>query len=414
MTYFNAVKYIKCAPVGDGTRHDEMLSLLGALGNPHKRTKYIRLAGSNGKTVCAEMLVSALSRAGYRVGCLRMPIREEPRHNICIGRETVSIDEFCEHVNAVKCAVNEKKEEQEVSLPTPTAAEILLATALLSFHKHRCDICIIESDHFGEDPSRALPPPFAAVICGTIPSGDNKEISRIRSYICRGIQEIISAPQDTEAYRVISDTCYSINCRLTLPLRTSMEVEKLTFSGTQFRYKDNSYTLKLCGRFQVSNAVLTLEVLQMLRRKGFNIPDEAIHQSLSTLKIPAKLEVVSIKPLMIVDSTHTPVAVKTVCSSLAEFRDQMSQDIRLCLPDAALVTQYVETLTQHGYKIESILVPDSVSVQELDIPVIQCKTNKALAKKCLADLDKDTVLLISGDYPFVNPVRYELLATMGF
>ena len=110
-------KYIKCAPVGDGTRHDEMLSLLGALGNPHKRTKYIRLAGSNGKTVCAEMLVSALSRAGYRVGCLRMPIREEPRHNICIGRETVSIDEFCEHVNAVKCAVNEKKRSKRSPSP---------------------------------------------------------------------------------------------------------------------------------------------------------------------------------------------------------------------------------------------------------------------------------------------------------
>lgn len=414
MTYFNAVKYIRSAPVGKKERRDEILTLLGALGNPHKRIKYIRLAGSNGKTVCAEMLLSVLSHAGYQIGCLRMPIREEPRENICIGKNAISMEEFCEHINAVKHIVSSKDQDEESNLPLPTAAETLLAAALLSFQKHKCDICIIESDHFGEDPSRWLPPPFAAVICGTIPSGDNKEISRIRSYICRGIQEIISAPQDTEAYRIISDTCYSINCRLTLPLRTSIEVTKLSFSGTQFSYKGTDYTMKLCGRFQVSNAVLALEVLEMLKRKGFKITAQSVEYGLSTLKIPAKFEIVSISPLIIVDSTHTPIAINTVCDALAEFRDQMGESIRLCLPDDTLASQYVRALTERQYNIESVLVPDILLDPNVKPTLTERKAKKAFIKKCLLDLNNNTVLIVSGDYPFVNPIRYELLATMGF
>ena len=37
-----------------------------------------------------------------------------------------------------------------------------------------------------------------------------------------------------------------------------------------------------------------------------------------------------------------------------------------------------------------------------------------MAKAALSELDKDTVLMVSGDHPFVSPLRYELLAIMGF
>ena len=169
--------------------------------------------------------------------------------------------------------------------------------------------------------------------------------------------------------------------------------------------------LKLCGQFQVSNAILVLETVEMLSRRGFNINDDAIRDGLGTLRIPAKFEVIGLRPLIIADSTHTPVAIDIVCDALADFKVESATKVRLCLPNAELAKHYVAALEKRGYTIESIILPEG----ENDIGnTVFCKTKKALAKKSLQLLNNDTILLISGDYPFVIPVRYELLMTMGF
>lgn len=410
MTYVNAVKHITAAPEASAEGGEELLALLSRINNPQRRIKYLRLAGSNGKTVCAEMLISVLTQAGYTVGTLRMPLRDEPRENICIGKKSLDMDEFSEYITTIKHAASAKFGDGTSPVLDPSRAEILLCTALLAFSHHKCDLCIIESDHFGEDPSKHLSPPFAAMICGTIPSNDTAEISRIRSYICRGIQEIVSAPQNSEAYRIISDTCYSISCRLTLPSRNSIGIRRLTFRGTDFVYKGKAYSLRLCGRFQISNAVLVLEAVEMLIRKGFKISDTAVLEGLEATAIPAKFEIVSLSPLIIVDSTHTPVAVETVCDSLMDFRNLSATKIRLCLPDRDLISVYISALEKRGYSIERIVSQDAYEGYPTDI----CKTKKSLARASFEGLGKDTALLISGDYPFVNSVRYELLAMMGF
>ena len=407
MTYLNAKKYINSAPDAMHESDSNILALLDAMGNPHRRIKYLRLAGSNGKTVCAEMLASIMSAADYRVGCLRMPLREEPRENICIDRNCLSMDEFSEFTAEVRALSAERG-------LTPTKAEVLLAVALLAFRKNNCDLYVIESDHFGEDPSRFLPAPFAAVICGTIPSNDLGAISRIRSYIIKGVQEIISAPQNSEAHRIIQDTCRSVNCRLSIPSRMEISFGRMTFVRTEFSYKKKDYKLGLCGKFQVYNAVLVLEVMDMLRRKGLSVSDEAVTRGLERLKIPAKFEIVSLSPLIIADSTHTPVAIETVCDSLADFKSATGNKIRLCLPSGAIVDNYIRALDARGYEIERLVLSQDLSDTPLPENAILCKTPKSLAKAALDGLTPDTVLLISGDHPFVIPVRYQILSTLCF
>ena len=407
MTYLNAKKYVSSAPEPIGESSTNIIRLLEHLGDiQYQRMKYLRLAGSNGKTVCAEMLRAVLRRGGYVVGCLRMPLREEPRDNICIGDSPISMDEFSEHVSTLKGLTLDF---------TPTKAELLLAVALLAFRRAGCEICIIESDHFGDDPSILLPPPFAAVICGAIPNEDAAQTARIRAYIRRGIQEIVSAPQNSSAYRLISDTCYSINCRLTLPSRTAIEVLRLGFRGTEFRYKGADYTLNMCGRFQISNAVLVLETVEMLARRGFPISNDAVRAALSSLKIPSKFEVVFISPLMIVDSTHTPVAIRTVCDSLSDFEQTANKSVHLCLPQGDILNDYISVLSSLNYKIARVMTVGTQPKDDVNgVPIAVYKTPKALATAALRELSRDDLFMVSGSYPFVTPIRYQLLAILGF
>lgn len=407
MTYLNAKKYISLAPVALPSQTSNVLKLLSRLGNPHRRLKFLRLAGSNGKTVCAEMLRAILKQADYTVGCLRMPVRDEPRENVCIGDLCLSMEDFAKYTDSIKALTP--------SLDfVPTKAEMLLCIALCAFKDHGCELCIIESDHFGEDPSMLLPPPFAAVICGTIPNNDHSAISRIRAYICKGIQEIVSAPQDSEAYKIISETCYSINCRLSLPSRGEISIDGLSLRSTRFSYKGKPFVLKLCGRFQIMNAVLVLEVLEMLSRRGYNISDGHIEAALDSFKLPAKFEVISLSPLMIIDSTHTPVAIKTVCDSLCDFKSVSGNSVRLCLPEGKIIPNYINALKSLGYTVESIYTNAELSEEFDSIPVSCYATPKALAKAVLKELPSDTILMVSGNYPFVNPIRYEILSILGF
>lgn len=417
MTYHNAIKFIKSAPPLPPKKEsgaDRINKLLEAIGNPQKKIKYIRLAGSNGKTLCARMMISILKKAKIKSGCLSMPIYDEIRNNIRIEGEPISMESTVFYAEQVYQAVSTVSSAENGF--TPTRNEIMLCMALLAFADNKCALCMIESDHNGEDPSRFLPPPIAAVICGKIPKSDKKEVSKIRSYITRGIQELVSVPQDQESFKILSDTCFEANCRLTIPSMNSFEITRLTLRGSEFVFDENAYSIRLCGKFQTANAVLSIETAEMLTRLGYEISRQHIKDGLATVTAPCKFEILSLSPTIIADSTHSPVAIGAVCDSLADFKEMLGSKIRLCLPVGELVPHYIDTLEERGYDIEkiSVLNEEAKAVEDYGRPVNVHKTLKLTIKDALANLDSDITLLISGPSNFTRRLRYELLATLGF
>ena len=429
MTYHNAIKYIKNAPnitPKDSSAKSRIEKLCSALGDPQKKIKYVRLAGNNGKSVCAQMMTSILNKAEILSGSLTMPLLSELRENIKIGGMPLSIEEttaFTEQIAKAVAAINarcEIEESEKKATFAPTAHEIMLCVALLAFVSHDCKLAFIESDHNAEDPSRFLPAPLSAIICGAIPSDDSDEISKIRSYIQRGINEITSVPQDQGAYAIIASTCHSANCRLTISMPQNAKISSLNLRGTKFSYKGFEYALNICGRFQVTNAILAIESAEMLIRNGYKIKKTDIADGLLAVTLPSKFEVLSILPTIIVDSTYSPIAIETVSDSMAELKDITGAKVRLCLPYGELCEQYIDALTRRGYIIESIVAlsllddSDEHASELCGIPITVCKTSKLTAKKALFELCADTTLLVSGKANVTEKIRYEILSILSF
>ncbi len=432
MTYHNATKFLTQSPdeLSEEIAGTRIRTLWERLGTPQRNLKYVRLAGSSGKTVCAEMLVSCFRGSSVKIGCLTTPLRQEIRENIRIDGISLSFEEMASYVGQIyRTAIEINKEllsqanpsAEEGSEVSPkafqlTKHEILLSAALLAFRDHQCSLCILESDHTHADPTRFLPAPFAAAICGTIPSDDRKEIGRIRSYIGHGIQEIVSAPQNQDAYRVISDTCAAINCRLTIPTKSTLDVQRVSLSGSEFSYHGKPYQLSLCGKFQITNAIVVLEILEMLGRRGFALTDRQIAEGLHRTKIPSKFEILSVSPTIIADSTHSEVAVETVCESMAEFQSIIGSKIRLCLPCAELAHRYEDVLRSMAYTVEQIVLLDENAVSNTapSTPATHKKRVREVIAASLQNMTEDTILLISGPFPFTSEIRYELLKKLGF
>ena len=420
MTYHNAQKYILNSP--DDTERSssgsDLKKLWTLLGNPQRNIKYLRLAGSNGKTVCAEMLMSAYKDSQYTVGCLTTTLRNDLRCNILINGSPLTYEQMAEYVEIIYRLAHElnKPEGDADEKFVLTKQEILLTAALLAFRANDCALCIIESDHNHADPTVFLPPPFSVAICGAIPCNSKEDIHMIRSYICHGIQEIVSAPQDQDAYRLISDTCAAVNCRLTIPAKTKLEVKKTTLGGSEFSYKGKDYKIGLCGKFEISNAIFVLELLERLAVRGYELTEEQIEAGLKNTRIPGKFEVLSIIPTIIADSTHSEVAISTVCESMSEFRSTIGSKIRLCLPEGDIVDKYIKVLSDQGYDIRRVIVSAQKDAESFDRKgnFIYVTKTKELIKRILENLEKDEILLISGPSSFTLEVRYELLAQMGF
>ena len=429
MTYHNAIKYIKNSPnitPKDSSAKERIEMLFLALGNPHKKIKYIRLAGNNGKSVCAQMMTYILNESGILSGSLTMPLLSELRENIKIGGQMISMDEtvrFTEQVIKAVAEINASNEQSNDSAHkvfAPTAHEIMLCIALLAFDEHKCNIAFIESDHSTEDPSRFLPVPISAVICGAIPCEDTEEISKIQSYIQRGVNDVISVPQDAAAFQTIQSTCHAANCRLTISVPKKASVTSLNLGGTKFNYKNNAYALRICGRFQVTNAILAIETCNVLTRNGYKITQSHIESGLYKTALPSKFEILSVSPTIIVDSTYAPIAIETVCASFEELKPFIGNKVRLCLPFGEICEQYANELISRGFDIESIFAlslsddDDPCELDSLQIPINIFNTPKQIAKKVLASLDKDTILLVSGKTNISEKIRYEILSILGF
>ena len=119
-------------------------------------------------------------------------------------------------------------------------------------------------------------------------------------------------------------------------------------------------------------------------------------------------------PTIIADSTHSEVAISTVCESMSEFRDTIGSKVRLCLPEGVIVDNYLKILSDQNYSVSKVILavgkPDGTSNNKF----IYCQKNKDMIKRVLENLEKDEILLISGPSSFTLEVRYELLAQLGF
>ncbi len=423
MTYLNAKKYIASLPefVPEPKAGARLLKVLGALGNPQRGLKYVFLTGSNGKTVCAEMLLSVYRDSSYLVGGFLTRNLKDPRRSVRIGGEPLSMDAAAELVAEIRRTVAElnllESAESAEEKPAPitlTVSELFVCMALLAFRNAGCRLCLMEHDPKSADPLRFLPPPMGAVICGAIPHEDRAEMQGIRAGIRHGIREIVSAPQNRQAHTIIADTCASIQCRLTIPARSEITQGRLTLRSTEFSYQGRSYTLGLCGKFQITNATVVLETLSMLGRMGFPLSEEQKASGLAKVRIAGKFEVLSSSPTIIADSTHARVAIGTVLDSMADFRPMIGSSVRLLLPDGDLADAYAEQLRHMDYHLTRVTLLSDRNETDADGLTHRFLKRKDAIKDATASLSPHETLLISGPQDFTEEIRYDLLQILGF
>ncbi len=311
MKYYETLEYIHSL---GAFSHEAGLDRIGEvccrLNNPQNNFKCIHVAGTNGKGSVCTFISSVLKCAGYKVGIFVSPYITDFCERIQINGEYISRDDLCR--------LSKQVIDTNVTL---TEFEFITAVGFLYFNEKKIDIAVIETGLGGRfDATNIISAPIVSVITKigldhTAILGDT--IEQIAKEKCGIIKSntVVTCANQTKA---VIDTIKHYAPKVIIPKVDELNIIKSSLLGNEFRYKNSYYKTLLGGDFQIENALVAIETL---KNSGLNICDTDIEIGLQQAFIPARLEVVSQNPLIVLDGAHNPDGADALCPALCECKN---------------------------------------------------------------------------------------------
>ena len=307
-----------------------MEAFLDRLGNPHKASTTVHVAGTKGKGSTAALCDSALRAAGYRTGFYSSPHLHSFRERIRVNSQPVSETEFSRLVEQLWPV--QEWIGQNTELGNITLFEFMTGMAFQCFAERQLDFQVIEVGLGGRLDATNVVDPDVCVITPisrdhTAILGDTiAEIASEKAGIIKPGKPVVVAPQVPEARKVILETCLE---RSATPVQVGKDVtwkagassingQHLTVKGLSGEYQ---LRMPLLGKHQLDNAAAAVTVLESLMAQGYSIPGEAIQRGFEGVVWPCRMEVLGRAPLVIADGAHNDDSVNVLLDAIAGYLD---------------------------------------------------------------------------------------------
>ena len=319
MTYEEALSYIhSICWKGSKLGLDRTRELLGKLNDPQKELKFIHIAGTNGKGSTAAMLSSILEKAGYRVGLYTSPFINRFNERMQVNHQPIPDEELAALTEYVR-------PHADAMADSPTEFELITALAMVWFARQKCDIVVLEVGMGGElDSTNIIDAPEAAVIAAMGMDHVKElgptmaDIARAKAGIIKEGGRVVSYGGNPEADEVIAAVCRARNASLRQPDFSAIVPGDFGLEGQTFSYKGwRGLRIPLVGAYQMNNAAVVLETVEVLRQRGWSVSDEAVRKGLADTRWPARFEVLRRDPVFIVDGGHNPHGIRATAESLS-------------------------------------------------------------------------------------------------
>ena len=377
---------------------DRIKLVLDRLGNPQNNFKAIHIAGTNGKGSVSAMLAKTFEASGYKTALFISPFIIDFRERIQINGEFISENDLCRYAERVKAL--------EIPL---TEFEFITATAFLYFSEKKCDIAIIETGLGGRlDATNSLTNVIASVITKigldhTAILGDTIEkITAEKCGIIKNAPVITSFNQTEAALSVLGEY------NPVIPQKDELEILKSDITGNTYIYKGVEYTTSLIGEYQIENSLIVIETV---KNCGIDIDDKNLKFALANTFFPARLEIISKKPLVILDGAHNPDGASALKGFLKQYKGKAAAIIGM-MKDKDYETVLSECLP-YIYKAVAVTVenvPRTLKADEL------CKTAEKYTDCVIADsydeaiemLKDEEVIFVFGSLYLASSIREKI------
>ena len=309
MTYEQALDIIHSLDkFGSRPGLDRIKMLFDMLSPDLLKQNFIHVAGTNGKGSVCQMISRVLTQSGHKTGLFISPYITDFCERIQINNEMVKREELCNAVEHLFPMV-EKLNEQGIII---TEFEFLTALAFYIYKQNNCDIIVCETGLGGLlDSTNLIEKPLCSVLTKidldhTAILGDTvEEIAVQKCGIIKENSITITSLQSNSVNEIISNTSNEKNNKLYHSENVEFENVELSLNGTKFTFNGTEITLPLCGEHQVENAKVAIATLNALKENGYvNFTDSELKDGLSKATNPARFELLSDSPVVVLDGAH--------------------------------------------------------------------------------------------------------------
>lgn len=380
-----------------GYRTDRIKAMLDKLGNPQNKYKTVHVAGTSGKGSLCQMLSHILRAAGKKTGLTLSPYLLSPSERIQINNRNITNKNFTKLIKKYKSLILEYE---------LTYFEAYIALAFIHFAEQKVDYAVIETGLGGRlDATNVLHSPALAIVTTVgldhieMLGNTKRKIAREKQAIIKNERKAITGSKYIKKARYVETKDY--------------ELINLDTSGAEFIYQNKEYKLGMLGEFQVENAILAIEAARSLR-----IPRKYVLQGLLKAKHPGRFDVLSKKPLIIMDGAHNVDKMKAFVLSLLKIIDLYKYEKKYLLIGlkkgkdsesiVKLICPFFDEIIVSKFQKPYTVDPRSIAREvkkHTKVPVVKVENNSEQAyNKVVKRLKPNDLLIVTGSLYLIGDI----------
>ncbi|MDD3374273.1 MAG: bifunctional folylpolyglutamate synthase/dihydrofolate synthase [Candidatus Omnitrophica bacterium] len=449
--------------------------LLKTLNHPEKNFSVIHIAGTKGKGSTAAFAAYILREAGLKVGLYTSPHLFSRRERIRILKPNVSKSKLCSDLEgcisekslniAISDILEKAKEESIIAKKRISFFEFFTILAFYYFAQQKIDVAVVEVGLGGRlDATNVLD----SDICGITPIGLEHteqlgnsilEIAQEKAAIIKNqTKMVVVSPQKKQALDAIKKQAQKTNTPILVAGKDftykllEVDIKKQTFCLSMKKKKDIVLCTQLLGSHQIVNASVAAVMVQYFLSESFkNIAGDLsknisclnsrlklqtraehlsiIHSTTENLEKyivdgikntcwPARFEILSKRPFVVVDSAHTKDSAQKLVEAVRSIFPKQKvilvlgasrdKDVRgICSELKSIAKEIILTKSKHprAFLFSQDFSKKLFSDKEI---VIEPNAKTALAQ-ALSRARKRDVVLVAGSVFLAAEIRRQLI-----
>ena len=306
---------------------ERVVMLAEMLDHVDKAVPTIHVAGTKGKGSTCALITSILTSAGCKVGFYTSPHLHSLRERVRIGLEPISKEEFAALVPQIWPAVETVGEDGGYG--GVTFFEMMTALALVHFRNVGADVQVMEVGLGGRlDATNILTPEVSVITSISLDHvatlGDTiAKIAREKAGIIKqGVPCVIAPQAEPDAMAVFQEVARERDSEiLSVEEQYSCEAGDADTRGQSLRLSGQRSELylwtPLLGDYQLENIATAVAAIDVLRDRGFDVPDDAIVSGVQDVSWPGRFQVFERDGrTLVVDGAHNPYSMRRLLQSL--------------------------------------------------------------------------------------------------
>lgn len=359
-----------------GNRVGMLQEILRWMGHPESKLRVIHIVGTNGKGSTGVMLAKILVTAGYKVGHFSTPAILNDREVITTNGDMISEADFVSSYTRVLEEVTAHGGDED----TLSKFEWWTLVALDYFARKEMDFVILEAGVGGlRDATNVIEKPLVVAFTKIsydhvgLLGNDLLEIAQDKAGAIKPGASIVNYPgQDIEVYHLLHDKAEEVGAIWNPHPKPVITIVQSSPSGLVLNADQfEGLKLSLTGAYQANNLSTVLQIVTVLKSRGFEIKDVDVAEALAHVKIQGRMEFDAERNILY-DGAHNPDGIISLVASIRSWHLPFKPVVVLGLLKGKNYHDMLEELLPHVDTVIAV-TPDSdraMSADELAAKIV--------------------------------------------